>query len=81
MCIYDLKGFESPAEITADFTYVRLHGPSERAYEGCYENGVLHKWAGRIRNWKKDLEAVYIYFDNDQLGYAAKNACFLKDLL
>src|SRR5215469_16655760 len=26
-CIYELAGFQSPIEVTADFAYVRLHGP------------------------------------------------------
>ncbi|MDL2124092.1 MAG: DUF72 domain-containing protein [Deltaproteobacteria bacterium] len=81
LCIYDLKGFESPREITADFTYIRLHGPSKNAYQGCYDKNSLHKWAGRIKTWKGRLAAVYIYFDNDQMGYAAHNAMRLKEKL
>jgi uncharacterized protein YecE (DUF72 family) len=27
------------------------------------------------------LEAVYVYFDNDQAGYAAKNAADLKRMV
>ena len=80
LCIYDLKGFESPPEITADFTYIRLHGPSRNAYQGCYDKKSLHKWVDRIKTWEDRLTAVYIYFDNDQMGYAANNAAFLKDL-
>ncbi len=79
LCIYDLKGFESPLEITADFTYIRLHGPSKSAYQGCYDKNSLHKWAGRIKTWKDRLAAVYIYFDNDQMGYATHNAMRLKE--
>jgi uncharacterized protein YecE (DUF72 family) len=26
-CVYDLDGRTSPKEITADFAYVRMHGP------------------------------------------------------
>jgi uncharacterized protein YecE (DUF72 family) len=81
LCIYDLKGFESTPEITADFTYIRLHGPSKNAYQGCYDKKALNKWAGRINIWKKSLAAVYIYFDNDQMGYAAHNAMRLKEMV
>jgi uncharacterized protein YecE (DUF72 family) len=81
LCIYDLKGFESPPEITADFTYIRLHGPSKSAYQGCYDKKALHKWRDRINTWKKRLTAVYIYFDNDQMGYAANNAMHLKEIV
>ncbi len=34
-CIYDLGGHLSPLEVTADFVYVRLHGP-EGKYDGSY---------------------------------------------
>jgi len=81
LCIYDLKGFESPPEVTADFTYIRLHGPSKNAYQGCYGKKALHKWKDRINAWKKSLTAVYIYFDNDQMGYAAHNAILLKEMI
>jgi uncharacterized protein YecE (DUF72 family) len=81
LCTYDLKGFESPPEITADFTYIRLHGPSKNAYQGCYDKKALNKWAGRIKTWKDQLAAVYIYFDNDQMGYAAHNAMRLKEMV
>jgi len=32
----------------------------------------------QVENWAKDLAAIYIYFDNDQAGYAARNALGLK---
>src|ERR1051326_5254142 len=32
-CMFHLAGFQSPIEITADFTYVRLHGPGGK-YQG-----------------------------------------------
>jgi len=77
-CMFELAGVQSPMEITADFTYIRLHGPG-RKYEGSYDHAALKVWAGRIREWK--LSAAYVYFDNDQAGYAAQNALQLKELL
>lgn len=77
-CIFHLAGFESPLEITADFTYIRLHGPGGK-YQGSYSDAELYAWARRIRKW--NLRASYIYFDNDQSGYAAKNALRLKQFL
>jgi uncharacterized protein YecE (DUF72 family) len=49
-CIFEIAGFRSGLEITADFTYVRLHGPGG-AYQGAYADSVLRCWAGRIREW------------------------------
>ena len=37
-------------------------------------------WAERIREWQDKLRAIYIYFDNDQAGYAPKNALELAKL-
>ena len=79
-CIYQLAGFQSPIQITADWTYVRLHGPGGK-YQGSYDDAVLEQWAGRIANWSKKLRSIYVYFDNDQAGYAAFNALTLKSLV
>jgi uncharacterized protein YecE (DUF72 family) len=79
-CIYDIAGYQSPLHVTADWTYVRLHGPGNK-YQGSYSDEVLRKWAAQIREWSKQLQAVYVYFDNDQSGYAAKNAATLKRMV
>jgi uncharacterized protein YecE (DUF72 family) len=79
-CLYELDGFEAPYQLTADFVYVRLHGPG-RKYQGDYSTKQLQDWAERITRWKRELEAVYVYFDNDQAGYAAKNAADLKRMV
>lgn len=79
-CIFEIAGFASGFHITANFTYVRLHGPGG-AYQGSYSKSQLHAWAERIRKWQKELRAVYIYFDNDQAAYAVENALSLKKLL
>jgi uncharacterized protein YecE (DUF72 family) len=79
-CIYELDGFVSPIEVTADFVYVRLHGPGKK-YQGDYSADILKAWALRIDGWRRSSAAVYVYFDNDQAGYAAKNAAELKALL
>lgn len=78
-CIFEIAGFRSGFEITADFTYVRLHGP-DGAYQGSYSEAALRQWAERIREWQDKLRAIYIYFDNDQAGYAPKNALELAKL-
>jgi uncharacterized protein YecE (DUF72 family) len=67
-------------EITTNFSYVRLHGPGG-AYQGSYSIRTLEEWAGRIRQWRQNLRAIYVYFDNDQAGFAVKNALELKKLL
>ena len=70
----------SPQVITADFAYIRLHGPAVYAYGGSYSESTLEVWAERIRGWKQ-LRRVYAYFDNDEAGYAVRNALALRALL
>jgi uncharacterized protein YecE (DUF72 family) len=77
-CIFDLAGFQSPFKLTADFTYIRLHGPGGR-YEGSYEDAKLRSWANYLREW--DLANAYVFFDNDQAAYAVENATRLITLL
>jgi uncharacterized protein YecE (DUF72 family) len=77
-CIYELAGFTSPIEVTADFVYIRLHGPSKRKYEGEYGDAGLQPWTERIRDWNAQGLPVYCYFDNDHNGYAAFDALRLK---
>jgi uncharacterized protein YecE (DUF72 family) len=79
-CIYELAGFQSPHEVTADFTYLRLHGPGG-AYQGSYSTERLTAWCRQIRSWRNTLKAVYVYFDNDQSGFAAHNALELRKLV
>jgi len=80
-CIFDLSGKETPHEITADFTYVRFHGPGEARYAGSYPSHALENWAQRLKAWGRDLRDVYIYFNNDVGGHAIKNAQALRELL
>jgi uncharacterized protein YecE (DUF72 family) len=79
-CIHELAGFHTPILVTADFAYVRLHGPGGR-YQGCYEEEKLTEWADRIAEWSRKLKAAYVYFDNDDSGYAPRNALELKQLV
>ena len=80
-CIYELAGFHSALTVTADFAYVRLHGPTAGKYQGSYDDRRLRKWCVQIKQWASTLAAVYVYFDNDQAGFAAHNALTLKKML
>jgi uncharacterized protein YecE (DUF72 family) len=79
-CIYELAGTISPLKVTADFIYIRLHGPGS-AYEGSYSEKTLKNWAGNIAKWTRDGKTVYCYFDNDQDGYAPKNSLTLQEII
>jgi uncharacterized protein YecE (DUF72 family) len=79
-CMFHLAGIHSPIQVTADFSYVRLHGPGGK-YQGSYSDAALREWAERIAQWRRELKTIYVYFDNDDAGYAAQNALRLKELL
>ena len=49
-CIYELEGFRTPDVITADFIYVRLHGP-DGAYQGSYTHQALSRRAEQFLAW------------------------------
>ncbi len=59
---------------TADFAYVRFHGPDEQhLYGGSYDEASMRWWADRIREWLAQGRAVYCYFNNDWGGHAVRN--------
>lgn len=66
--------------ITSDFVYLRLHGPGA-LYGSAYGANRLVAWARKIRSWMKRGKDAYVYFDNDQHGYAPKDARKLMELL
>lgn len=43
-------------DITADFMYLRLHGPKQ-LYASGYDDDALHRWAARIRQWRSGGQA------------------------
>ena len=79
-CVYDLDGRTSPKQVTADFVYMRLHGP-DGPYQGRYGAERLGGWAGAISAWRKEGLDVYCYFDNDEAAYAAQDALRLKQMM
>ena len=79
-CLFDLAGVQTPDIVTADFIYVRLHGPGGK-YQGSYSDTALRNWARKIKRWESQGIDVYIYFDNDQAAYAAHNALALGRIL
>lgn len=82
-CIYQLAGVTSPKEITADFIYIRLHGPEQTKYTGKYDDKDLSSWKNDFSKWikKGKVKEIYCYFDNDQEGYAAQNAVTLNEMV
>jgi Uncharacterized conserved protein len=78
LCIADsAKRYPYYETVTADFVYIRLHG-SQILYASEYTEKELAEWAHKIKSWNK---TTFVYFDNDFMGYAVKNALKLKQIL
>ena len=80
LCISDHHDAPAPWERTADFVYLRGHGPRGR-YEGRYSRATLAAWRKAIQAWQQRDCAVYVYFDNDQKSAAPMDALALLRLL
>ena len=81
LCVHDFADMKIPVEVTADFAYVRFHGPTSAKYWGSYSDEQLRQWAERIESWRSQLTSVYVYFNNDPEGAAVRNALTLKSLV
>jgi uncharacterized protein YecE (DUF72 family) len=79
-CVHDMKGDSWPAEVTANFIYLRLHGPTG-AYHGKYPRRTLARWAEWIEGRAEKARDIYVYFNNDQSGHAITNARELRTML
>ncbi|MGJ5207580.1 DUF72 domain-containing protein [Bradyrhizobium sp. HKCCYLR20261] len=77
LCLSDHHDAPAPWRRTADFVYVRGHGPGGR-YKDNYPDTTLGAWAKRIRAWSAHGIDVYVYFDNDQKSAAPADALRLR---
>jgi uncharacterized protein YecE (DUF72 family) len=80
-CIHDFADMKVPREITADFTYIRFHGPTSAKYWGSYSDRQLRDWADWIKQQRRRLTSIFAYFNNDPEGAAVRNALRLKEFL
>lgn len=79
-CAFDLVGLACPFEVTAGFAYLRFHGYSGK-YWGLYPDGELRRWADTLRGLGPEVEAAYVYFNNDAEAAAVANARTLAAML
>jgi uncharacterized protein YecE (DUF72 family) len=80
LCISDHADAPSPWKRTADFAYVRAHGPGGR-YRGRYDPATLASWHKKIARWRSRGVDVFVYFDNDQKSAAPLDGLRLRRLL
>jgi uncharacterized protein YecE (DUF72 family) len=70
----------APNEATADFVYIRLHGPGQM-FASTYSLKELESWARTIRLWAKRGKIVFVYFNNDFHAGAVENAKALSSMI
>jgi uncharacterized protein YecE (DUF72 family) len=80
LCISDHADAPSPWKRTADFVYIRGHGPGGR-YKGHYTQAALASWRRRINGWRRHGYDVFVYFDNDQKSAAPLDGKKLQGML
>lgn len=78
LCVHDLLA-DHPWELTADWSYVRFHGPDARRnpYHGQYGPRRLRDASTRMERWLDAGHDVYAYFNNDYDGAAVVDATWL----
>ena len=74
--IADSPSYPKAEEVTADFVYIRMHG-SKVLFTSNYTKKELSSLSQKIKKWLKTCD-VFVYFNNDAMGYAIENA---KELL
>ena len=80
LCVYDRSGEHSPLEVTADFVYLRMHAPAG-GMARPYNDRELADWVNTIGNWLSQGLDVYVYFNNDPLGHAPRDAGRMAEML
>ena len=80
LCMADWPVFLADQPQTAGFVYMRRHGRGG-SYGGSYSDEQLRQDAARILRYQKSGKEVFIYFNNDQEGFAPQNALYLDRLL
>lgn len=78
-CVMSSPGLPRVMRVTAPFAYIRMHNGGEDT-GGRYEDPQLEWWADQITVWLEDAD-VFVYFNNDQHGYAVENAFRLRELV
>ena len=71
--IADSSRYPKSKVVTADFAYIRMHGP-KALFSSCYSEKELEELAKDIEEYLKNCNEIYVYFNNDVNGCAIQNA-------
>jgi len=70
--IADSPSYPKAEVVTANFIYIRMHG-SKVLFTSNYTKKEIGDLAQKIKKWLK-IADIYVYFNNDAMGYAIENA-------
>jgi uncharacterized protein YecE (DUF72 family) len=73
LCLADMPRCPFAEPGSADFVYVRRHGPGG-GYRGRYAAEHIGEDARQVRAWLAAGREVYVYYNNDIGGHAVDNA-------
>jgi len=79
-CMADHPAFLDDLPATSDFVYIRRHG-ERGSHASCYRAEQIKGDALRIRKYLRQGKDVFIYYNNDALGCAPRNALELAAML
>jgi len=71
--IADSSRYPKAVAVTADFIYLRMHGPKE-LFSSKYAEHEMKTLANKIKEWLSQQHDIYVYFNNDFHGFAVENA-------
>ncbi len=79
-CVESGLGLPDPMVVTAEFGYIRFHGPSD-SYSSNYSDEQLLEWKSKIEEYRDRCNDIYCYFNNDINAYAVANALRFRELM
>ncbi len=80
LCFSDYPGVEIDSPLTADFVYMRRHGPTF-LYSSLYSEKEIRRDAFFIEKYLKKNVDVFVYYNNDAHAWAVQNALQLKEMV
>jgi uncharacterized protein YecE (DUF72 family) len=75
-----MPGSATMPEPVGPFVYVRFLGAAGK-FRGGYSGPALRAWADRLLGWAEDGLPCFVYFNNDVVGHAPRDAVRLRDMV
>jgi uncharacterized protein YecE (DUF72 family) len=76
LVLADSPKYRAPLELTASWSYIRLHGGPD---EVSYGDEGLAEWVRRVAAFAAKVDPIYVFFDNDTAGNAVVDALSLTE--